>query len=115
LGHTVGHAVELASGFRLRHGEAVAIGMAVEARLAERLGLAEDGLSQRIIEVLTGLDLPVEIPQDLDRNAIRIAMQADKKRLGGSVRFALPVRIGQVRVGVEFDVNHRDAMGTDMF
>ncbi len=43
LGHTVGHAVELASDFRLRHGEAVAIGMVVEARLAEQIGLAEFG------------------------------------------------------------------------
>ncbi len=54
LGHTVGHAVELASGFQIRHGEAVAIGMVVEARLAERLLLAETGLALTISTALTG-------------------------------------------------------------
>ncbi len=52
LGHTVGHAVELVSKFQLRHGEAVAIGMVVEAKLAERLMVANKGLSSKIAEVL---------------------------------------------------------------
>jgi shikimate kinase/3-dehydroquinate synthase len=100
LGHTVGHALELASGFRLRHGEAVAIGMVVEARLAERLCLAEAGLSERIAHILAGAGLPVEIPGDLDRTAIRSAIGVDKKKTQGRVRYALPVRIGQVQIGI---------------
>ncbi len=52
LGHTAGHAVEIASGFHLSHGEAVAIGMVLEAMLAEDLGLAQPGLSQDISGVL---------------------------------------------------------------
>ena len=48
LGHTVGHAVELVSKFQIRHGEAVAIGMVAEAKLAERLKVAGKGLSDAI-------------------------------------------------------------------
>jgi 3-dehydroquinate synthase len=103
LGHTVGHGVELASGFRLRHGEAVAIGMVAEARMAEKIGLAETGLADEIAAVLQAVGLPTEIPPDLDRNEIAAAMTRDKKKAGGVVRFALPVAIGDVRVGIEVD------------
>jgi 3-dehydroquinate synthase len=100
LGHTLGHAVELASDFRLRHGEAVAIGMVAAARLSERLGLAQPGLAQQIESVLLGLGLPSEIPGDLTRSQIIDAMRVDKKRAGGKARLALPVRIGEVKVGI---------------
>jgi 3-dehydroquinate synthetase len=62
LGHTIGHGVELASDFRLRHGEAIAIGTVAEARLAENLGLAEAGLADRIAAVLQNLGLPPASP-----------------------------------------------------
>ena len=54
FGHTVGHALEVVSAYRLRHGEAVSIGMVVEARLAERLEVAEPGLAQSIAKILIG-------------------------------------------------------------
>lgn len=99
LGHTVGHAIEAASGFRLRHGEAVAIGMVAEARLAEQQGLAqEQGLSQRIAACLQGLGLPTEVPSGLDEAVMQRAMNLDKKRADGKVRFALPVALGKVVV-----------------
>ncbi|GAB4581702.1 MAG: hypothetical protein Fur0022_44520 [Anaerolineales bacterium] len=101
LGHTVGHAVELVSGFKLRHGEAVAIGMVAEARIAERIGLAARGLADEIADCLRGVGLPTEIPPELDRAAILRTMQVDKKKTGGKVKFALPVRVGEVQVGVE--------------
>lgn len=100
LGHTIGHGVELASNFRLSHGESVAIGMVAEARLAERIGLARQGVARRIEAVLAGVGLPVEIPPDLPRERIIDAMRLDKKRAAGKVRFALPVDIGEVRTGV---------------
>jgi 3-dehydroquinate synthase len=100
LGHTIGHAVELASGFRLRHGEAVAIGMVVEARIAERMGLASSGLADRIAAVLAGLGLPTEIPSDLERGKIMQITSVDKKRSGGRAKYALPCDIGDVRVGI---------------
>jgi shikimate kinase/3-dehydroquinate synthase len=100
LGHTVGHALEHASGYRLSHGEAVAIGMVVEARLAEKINLAEAGLTQVVRECLETLGLPVSVPGKLERGKILDAMQLDKKRSHGKVRFALPVRIGGVKTGV---------------
>jgi shikimate kinase/3-dehydroquinate synthase len=103
LGHTVGHGVELASGFRLRHGEAVSIGMVTETRIAERIGLAQPGLADEISAVLQAVGLPTEVPANLDREAITTAMARDKKKAGGVVKFALPVAIGEVRVGVEVD------------
>jgi 3-dehydroquinate synthase len=104
LGHTLGHAVEMASDFTLRHGEAVAIGMVAEARLAERMGIVtEPGLSGRLAKVLARLGLPTEIPSALDREVMRRALALDKKNEAGSVRFALPIRIGEVRTRVAVD------------
>jgi len=105
LGHTFGHAIELVSDFHLRHGEAVAIGMVAAARLAERLEIAEPDLADEIEQVLKELDLPVDIPPELDRQAILSVMQRDKKRQDGSVRFALPVRLGEVRIGVDINID----------
>ncbi len=101
LGHTIGHGVETVSNYQIKHGQAVAIGMVAEAKLAETIGLAEPGLSEKIASVLSDLDLPTQIPAHLDREAMFQAMQMDKKRSRRAVRFALPLRIGEVRVGVE--------------
>jgi 3-dehydroquinate synthetase len=101
FGHTVGHAVESVSGYRLRHGEAVAIGMVAEAKLAEYLHLAYEGLSTRIAEVLSRLGLPTEIPKNLSKESLIRTMQFDKKRSSGVMRFALPLEIGKVKVNAE--------------
>jgi 3-dehydroquinate synthetase len=103
LGHTLGHALEAASGFRLRHGEAVSIGMVAASRLSERLGLAETGLAEQIRSTLHSLGLPTEIPDGLDRKVVLDGMRYDKKRSQSLVRFALPVRIGEVKVGIEVE------------
>lgn len=100
LGHTVGHAVESVSNFTIRHGEAVAIGMVAEARLAERMGLAAPGLAGQIAATLGRLGLPTEIPPELSREALVQSMRADKKREKQLVHFALPAEIGRVQVGV---------------
>ncbi len=98
LGHTVGHAVELVSGFELRHGEAIAIGMVAEARYAERIGVANKGLADTIGRVLSNLGLPVEIPADMPRSQIVNAMRVDKKKNAKTIRFALPAEIGRVEL-----------------
>ena len=103
FGHTIGHAVELVSEFSLLHGEAVAIGMVAEARLAERLAVAASGLSEALEKTLTVLGLPVEIPKDLGQEKLISAMKMDKKKKSGVVRFALPVKIGEVKVGIEIE------------
>jgi 3-dehydroquinate synthase len=98
LGHTVGHSIELVSNFQLRHGEAVAIGMVAEAKLAEDLAVAGKGLSDRIQTVLSALGLPVQIPEELPREEILRAMRVDKKKNAKAIRFALPVEIGKVEL-----------------
>jgi 3-dehydroquinate synthetase len=98
LGHTVGHAVELASKFELRHGEAIAIGMVVESRFSEDIGLASNGSTDRIADVLENLGLPTKIPAGMPRQEILRAMRVDKKKNARSIRFALPVEIGTVEL-----------------
>jgi shikimate kinase/3-dehydroquinate synthase len=98
LGHTVGHAVELVSKFKLRHGEAIAIGMIVEAGYSARIGLANPGLLEVMSESLKGLGLPIRVPEELSRGEIIRAMSMDKKRSAKAIRFALPVEIGKVEL-----------------
>ena len=98
LGHTVGHALELVSNFQLRHGEAVAIGMVAEAKLAERLSVASKGLSDIIGEVLVNIGLPIHIPEELPREEIIRTMRVDKKKNAKAIRFALPAEIGKVEL-----------------
>jgi shikimate kinase/3-dehydroquinate synthase len=101
LGHTIGHAVEVASGYALLHGEAVAIGLVAETALAEKSSVAEPGLTRRIGLTLHTLGLPVTIPRDVPLEAVVRAMGADKKKSAGTVRFTLPAAIGEVSTGIE--------------
>ncbi|MBK8780764.1 MAG: 3-dehydroquinate synthase [Anaerolineales bacterium] len=98
LGHTVGHAVELVSKFKLRHGEAIAIGTVAEAKYAARVGLAGDGLVEAVTESFKSLGLPVQIPEAMPREEIIRAMRVDKKKNAKAIRFALPVEIGRVEL-----------------
>ncbi len=95
-GHTIGHAVEAAAGFgRLTHGEAVAIGMALEARLAQRLGLAATAVVDRQNALLARAGLPTKLGA-VSRRAVWRAMALDKKIRDGVLRCPLPVGIGEV-------------------
>ncbi len=97
LGHTVGHALEAQSGYALRHGEAVALGLVAAARVSVRLGLADASLGARITSLLGALRLPT----DLDAHLAPTTwgwLGADKKRSGGKVRFLAPAAPGDVRV-----------------
>lgn len=94
FGHTVGHAIEATSKYEVLHGEAVAIGMVYEGRLAESLGIAPAGTVQRIMRVLERLHLPTERPDGSQVDDLIAAMRADKKVRGGEIRFALPTAIG---------------------
>jgi 3-dehydroquinate synthase len=96
FGHTVGHAIEATARFALLHGEAVAIGMAYEARLAEMLGIAERGTARRIARLLERYRLPLELPASATVDGLVAAMQLDKKARAGTVRFALPQAVGRM-------------------
>ncbi|HEY4733717.1 MAG TPA: 3-dehydroquinate synthase [Gemmatimonadaceae bacterium] len=94
FGHTIGHAVELVSGYSLLHGEAVAIGMVLEGRLAEKVGVAKVGTADAITNALLAVGLPTKLPQPFDRDAVLQAIGSDKKGRAGKMRFALPSAIG---------------------
>jgi shikimate kinase / 3-dehydroquinate synthase len=82
LGHTVGHAVELVSKFKLRHGEAIAIGTVAEAKYAAWIGLAGVGLVEAVTKSFEALGLPTQIPGELPREEIIRAMRVDKVEIG---------------------------------
>jgi 3-dehydroquinate synthase len=94
FGHTIGHALETLSGYRLAHGEAVSIGMVVEARLAARAGLAPAALAIRIETLLRSLGLPTALPLRFDASALLEVARRDKKARGGRIAYALPMRLG---------------------
>jgi shikimate kinase / 3-dehydroquinate synthase len=113
FGHTLGHGLELASGYRLKHGEGVSIGMVAAARLSSQMGLAQSELAVQLETCLQGLGLPTRIPPGIDRSKVIEAMSLDKKRRLGRPRIVLPIRIGEVRWDVEIDDFARlvDVMG----
>ena len=96
FGHTVGHAVEAASGFSLLHGEAISIGMVAESAAGELAGITEAGTSDVIRSALLAAGLPVELPEGLTGEGVLKAAATDKKRQAGVLEFALPRRIGEM-------------------
>jgi 3-dehydroquinate synthase len=102
FGHTLGHALELATGYALLHGEAVAVGMVLEARLAERIGVAAAGTAAEIERVVQAAGLPSAVPSGLAPAAVLDATRHDKKARAGAVAYALPAGIGSM-AGAERD------------
>ncbi len=96
-GHTVGHAVEKASGYRISHGEAVAIGCVAEARLAVERGLAKPEFAEKLAARFAAAGLPTELPDGMTLESLKPIMAGDKKREGRSVVFALPCGWGDVK------------------
>jgi 3-dehydroquinate synthase len=96
FGHTVGHAVESVSGYRISHGEAVAMGMVSEAGLAVRRGLLEDASLRRLRRLLEGFGLPTSIPGELSGVRLWNACRRDKKVRAGRVHCVLPRRAGEM-------------------
>lgn len=97
-GHTIGHALEAATGYaRLSHGEAVAIGIVAEARLAGRLGLAPPTVVERQEALLAALGLPARA-EGVDVEAVLAAVGRDKKARDGRVPFVLVPAIGSFRL-----------------
>ena len=90
FGHSFAHALETVTGYStLLHGEAVAIGMVLAARLSARLGLASGADAQRLAVLLAALQLPTQPPPGLDPDALLAAMRLDKKNRGGHLRLIL--------------------------
>jgi 5-deoxy-5-amino-3-dehydroquinate synthase len=82
-GHTLGHAVEVATDFRVRHGEAVAVGTVFAGRLAEALGRIGEARREEHRTVVAGYGLPTELPAGLDDARLIELMRLDKKAVSG--------------------------------
>jgi 3-dehydroquinate synthase len=102
-GHTVGHALELVAGYgRLRHGEAVALGIIAETDAANAMGIASD----RCLDVVRTCFRPLveELSlSDIDPSSVCQAMMSDKKKRGDRVFFSVVEEVGTVKRGVEID------------
>ncbi|MCF7222505.1 3-dehydroquinate synthase [Marilutibacter chinensis] len=104
FGHTFGHAIETEQGYAgtsgdgLNHGEAVAVGMVLAARLSARLGLAPAADAQRLQALLQRFGLPVEIPVGLSPEALLTRMRLDKKADAQGLRFILWDKAGAARI-----------------
>lgn len=99
LGHTFAHAIEheaRQAGLDITHGEAVAVGILLAARLSEAMGLASKGLAARLEADWTACGLPTSVPFDL--GTLTAAMTKDKKAEGDTIHFVLLSSIGQVEI-----------------
>lgn len=98
LGHTFANAIEKVSNHAISHGEAVAMGLVAAAQLSFSLGHCQKDLPQRIVNVLLSADLPVKIPADLKPSDLFAAMNRDKKKKAGRLRYVLLRNVGDAFV-----------------
>ncbi|MGI6153592.1 MAG: 3-dehydroquinate synthase [Christensenellaceae bacterium] len=97
-GHTIGHAIEKEAGYgKLLHGEAVAIGMVLAARLGEALGISPNGLEAETVNILQKYGLPSSAPKEV-LDAALLKLGHDKKAENGEVNFVLIDKIGHAIV-----------------
>ena len=96
LGHTVGRALETVADYKLLHGQAVAVGLAAQARLGEKLGFISHQNVQRVVELCKRAELPTEIPDYVDKNELLDKLYTDKKVRDGKLRFVFQREIGQM-------------------
>jgi 3-dehydroquinate synthase len=106
FGHTLGHAIETLENYRMRHGEAVAIGMVYTSRLAHRMGHCDAKVPEKVEKLIKEYGLPTSLSVLSRRptvTEIMDMMQVDKKAEGGKVRFILPLKVGEVAITKEWD------------
>ena len=96
LGHTIGHAIESGSNFTISHGQAVAMGMAIVARAAAKLGICDSSLPDSITDILKLFNLPVACANTAD--SLAEAALSDKKRAGGTINLIVPKSIGNCQI-----------------
>ncbi|MBI3766041.1 MAG: 3-dehydroquinate synthase [Ignavibacteriales bacterium] len=104
FGHTIGHAIERLSKYRIPHGQAVAIGMVAESTMSSHLGILPARHAERITSLLKMYNLPTEIPSTIKLEAIMRATLQDKKVHRGMTHYTLLERIGRARVGVRLSL-----------
>lgn len=102
FGHTVGHAVEGLSEYKISHGKAVAIGMSVISNACEAAGICESGVFERLNSVLTANSLPTKT--DFSAEDLTRAIKNDKKKSGDEISVIVPVSLSKTQIKkVSFD------------
>lgn len=113
LGHTFGHGIEQWSDYKIKHGQAVSLGLVCALRLSQKIGLCESSLVDDVISILDGVGLPTDLSafnnrlKPFDVDAVWQIMQSDKKKRAGKLRFVLIRKPGDVFV--HDGVNEDDA------
>jgi 3-dehydroquinate synthase len=100
LGHTVGHGIEAAAGYRYRHGEAVSLGLLAALRLSEGAVGLDPSWRPRAAEILTRHGLPTRLDPDVATSAILETMSRDKKAEADALNMVLIAAPGDVRLRV---------------
>ena len=99
FGHTVGHAIEAALGYRgWLHGEAIAAGMVAEAEIGRVLGVTPPEVADELRETIAQAGLPIQLPAGVDADTLLMHMRHDKKRAGDSLSIVLLEAIGNARL-----------------
>ena len=102
FGHTVGHAIERAGGYRVfLHGEAVSLGIVVACDISVRKAGLSETERERIVEALRAFELPTSLPPEFPREKILATIRFDKKFQGGEVRFVVTPAIGSACVATD--------------
>ena len=96
FGHTIGHAIELIEDYKISHGEAIAIGMIVEALMAYKMGHLKESDFQEVYDIFKFMDFPLTLSSRVTKAKIYEALKSDKKARSGSVRFVILSGIGHV-------------------
>jgi 3-dehydroquinate synthase len=106
-GHTVGHAIETITSYKkYLHGEAVAIGMYMEAKLSHQLGIIDNKAVARIKALIDSFELPSEMPAEIEMDDLVKKMQIDKKTVAGKMHFVLPETVGSVKIHSEITADN---------
>jgi 3-dehydroquinate synthase len=104
FGHTIGHAVELLSNYKLSHGEAVAIGMVAEAKISVARGMLDQSTVERLNRLLQLYKLPTSIPSRMNTDKIVRLTLHDKKIHRGNIQYTLLDKIGKAVVGISVPI-----------
>jgi 3-dehydroquinate synthase len=98
FGHTVGHAIERATNFKIPHGDCISIGMVAACGISmKRAGLSSQERDD-VVALLKRFQLPTQLPAEVDRERVAAAVVHDKKFLGGKIRFVVTPRIGEAHL-----------------
>jgi 3-dehydroquinate synthase len=106
-GHSIGHAIELLSNFKISHGNAVSIGMNTENLIAHKIAMLSLSDLLQIKETLSLFQLPVNIPKNIKTKDILAKLKIDKKNIDGNFNFALLRKIGQGSIN---NIIHKDVI-----